>query len=429
MFVCANLLLDMIHLSKFIILGELFFSFSKKTVLKKNILALIITLIGSVTVLYLPVTIFSILIYVLTIWGMFILIYDEKKGILLLAGIWSVFITSLLDEMVYAVIDIFIGNGNKRGISLSDFFVQIIVVAFLVVIGWALRKAGKGRIKHIGVPYMAVFTFLVIADTYVLEVLSDNIVELIHIKQEQNLRLVYVIVVLGVFFQLLMVLLLIVSRNDFREKEKMAQKYLEMQIEHYQYLEQRETETKRFRHDLRSHMFALQSYMQKKQYAEMEQHLKEMYGTMEAFEKNISVNNNIVDAILNKCDAECKQQGIQLMVKGHFPVNCQMRAYDLCTIFSNLLSNAQEAAEKGPEHQILVSIRYTEDELLFYVENDYTGDILIQNGRICTKKQNQNLHGMGIENVKNCIEKNNGYMDIQAENQRFIVKIILPQEA
>ena len=231
--------------------------------------------------------------------------------------------------------------------------------------------------------------------------LGNYIIKMVCLSQRHSLRITYIIVVLGMFLQILMVLLLIISREDSREKENIAQKYLETQIEHYRYLENREVETKKFRHDLKSHIFALQFYLQGAQYEEMGMYLEEMRGTMEAFEKKISVNNNIVDAILNKCDAECKKMGIQFSVKGHFPVDCQISAYDLCTIFSNLLTNAQEAAQNGEKHQIFVSIRYTTDELIFCVENDYAGEILIKNGKIATKKITKIIMVWGWKMLKN----------------------------
>ena len=102
-----------------------------------------------------------------------------------------------------------------------------------------------------------------------------------------------------------------------------------------------------------------------------------------------------------------------------------MSAYDLCTIFSNLLNNAQEAAQKGNEHRIFLGIRYNDDEIIFHFENDYAGEILIKDGKISTKKKDKEYHGMGLENVEKCVEKNKGFMHIQTENQRFIVKVRL----
>ena len=380
---------------------------------------------ASLIVLFMPVTIISLWIHVFAVWIVFILNYNEQAKKLLLAGIWSMFMISLLDTMAYTLFDAFINTKEILENFMANFGTQVFTLCFLWIVGKVLKRMGKGRLKNIGIPYMLLFTGLVTADTYVLTVLGSYIINTVRFEKEYSLRITYIIVVLGMFFQIMLVFLLVVSRNDYREKEKLAQKYLENQVEHYRYLEQRELETKRFRHDLRSHMFALQSYMQKKQYGEMEEHLTQMYGTMEAFEKKISVNNNIVDAILNKYDAECKRQGIEFVVKGHFPVNCDVSVYDLCTIFSNLLSNAVEAVCKIEKRQILLDVRYTDDELLFYIENDYEGTITIDNDRILTKKENPDCHGMGLDNVKACIKRNRGYIYIETVDQKFIVKIRL----
>lgn len=425
MLICLNLLLDLLHLFKFIIVNELFFSFSKKKLSKKSIWVIVIAFSSSIAVIFVPVIWISFLIYILAIWGIFLLLYDEKAGTLLLVDIWSIFTLSLLDGLSNILLDSFLYIGDWKKSLYVDFFVQTVTLIFLLSIGWSLKRTGKGRFKRVGIAYMLLFTGLLIMETFVLGVLRETIMEMLRSEHSIRLRVAYIIVVLGIFLQILLMVLLIISRDESRENQKITQKYLEAQVEHYQYLEQREKETKRFRHDLRSHMFVLQSYMQNGQYEEMEQHLQEMYGTMEAFECRIQVNNNIVNAILNKCDAECRENGIELKVKGHFPVGCNISAYDLCTIVSNLLNNAREAAVKGTRHQILFNIRYTQEEIIFHVENDYTGNIVIKNGKICTKKSNRALHGMGLENVKRCVEKNHGYMDIRTDDQRFIVKIIL----
>ena len=46
------------------------------------------------------------------------------------------------------------------------------------------------------------------------------------------------------------------------------------------------------------------------------------------------------------------KSGITMEVKGRFPEECAIDAYDLCTIFSNILSNALEAAVETEEKTI-----------------------------------------------------------------------------
>ena len=372
-----------------------------------------------------PILGLQFLIYILMVWAIYMMIYTEKRHVLMILGIWSIILLSLFDEMSSSIIDVFVHVERVQSSFMIKLCTTCITMFFLLTTGMLMKRSGKGHIKQIGLPYMLAFTLMIVADTYVLTILGDFIMELDGVRNNWYLRIAYVIVVLGMFFQIMLVLLLIVSRNDFREKERIAQKYLENQIQHYQYLEQRELETKKFRHDLRSHMFALQSYMQKKQYGEMETHLTQMYGAMEAFEKKISVNNDIVDAILNKYDAECKRQGIEFIVKGHFPIQCEVSVYDLCTIFSNLLSNAFEAAAMVENGQIIVNIRYTDTELLIWIENDYEGTVVVEHGRLRTKKADAEYHGIGLENVKTCVEKNYGNMYIETVEQRFVVKISL----
>ncbi len=380
---------------------------------------------GSVAVSVVPILGLQFLIYILMVWAIYMMIYAEKRHVLMILGIWSIILLSLFDEMSSSIIDVFVHVERVQSSFMIKLCTTCITMFFLLTTGILMKRSGKGHIKQIGLPYMLAFTLMIVADTYVLTILGDFIMELDGVRNNWYLRIAYVIVVLGMFFQIMLVLLLIVSRNDFREKERIAQKYLENQIQHYQYLEQRELETKKFRHDLRSHMFALQSYMQKKQYGEMETHLTQMYGAMEAFEKKISVNNDIVDAILNKYDAECKRQGIEFIVKGHFPIQCEVSVYDLCTIFSNLLSNAFEAAAMVENGQIIVNIRYTDTELLIWIENDYEGTVVVEHGRLRTKKADAEYHGIGLENVKTCVEKNYGNMYIETVEQRFVVKISL----
>lgn len=306
-----------------------------------------------------------------------------------------------------------------------EYAATMVVLFLLLLLRFILKKAKKRGLKDFKITYMIGLMLLVFADTYVVAIQSDFVWNNETANNELLLEITYILEIIGIFVQLFAVFFLILSRDDFREKEAITRKYLEAQTSHYDYLEHRERETKRFRHDLRGHIFALHSFTQNKQYEELEEHLETMYGIMETFGGAISVNNNVADAILNKYDTECAQQGVQLIVKGRFPENYNISSYDLCAIFSNLLSNALEAVLKTAEKQILVNIRHANNELNIRIENAYEGEILIEDGRIRTKKGNHEYHGMGLGNVTECVERNDGCMSIQAMNQRFIVNIEL----
>ncbi len=111
-------------------------------------------------------------------------------------------------------------------------------------------------------------------------------------------------------------------------------------------------------------------------------------------------------------------------VKGRFPSDCNIEAYDLCTIFSNLLSNALEGTSKAEDKWITVDCRYTDNNIIVVVKNSFKNDNQYGNGKIRTSKEDTEYHGYGLENVKDSIMKYNGVWDIEVKNNVFIVTIL-----
>lgn len=111
-------------------------------------------------------------------------------------------------------------------------------------------------------------------------------------------------------------------------------------------------------------------------------------------------------------------------VRGHLPVECNIKAFDLCTIFSNLLANAIEAAAKSSGKRIDVECGYKGNKIMLSIKNDYNGEIEVKGDRYVTSKENSDYHGYGLTNVKKSVDKYSGYMNIEAE-EHFIVNIFL----
>jgi len=123
-----------------------------------------------------------------------------------------------------------------------------------------------------------------------------------------------------------------------------------------------------------------------------------------------------------------QDSGIELKVNGHFPMRCYIAAYDICTVLSNLLSNAIRAELEAEGKEILVDIKYTDNKLLFILENDYSHDLIEEDGVFQTTKDEPYLHGLGLNNVKECVEKNGGYLSLTARNHRFKARVMMLNE-
>lgn len=82
--------------------------------------------------------------------------------------------------------------------------------------------------------------------------------------------------------------------------------------------------------------------------------------------------------------------------------------------------------EKLPEEKRVIFIKAgkVNDFLSIVIENNYDSKIKLENKK--TTKKDTFLHGYGIQNIKNAVEKYNGTCTITKEDEKFILKILLP---
>ena len=57
------------------------------------------------------------------------------------------------------------------------------------------------------------------------------------------------------------------------------------------------------------------------------------------------------------------------------------------------------------------------------VENDYKQDLEEENGVFFTTKEDKYNHGFGLENVKECVNRNHGQITIHTQN--YIFKVLV----
>jgi sensor histidine kinase regulating citrate/malate metabolism len=100
-------------------------------------------------------------------------------------------------------------------------------------------------------------------------------------------------------------------------------------------------------------------------------------------------------------------------------------AYNLCTIFFNLLNNAIEAADKTTKRKIWVICQYTQKELIVEIGNYYCNNQRLDKNRLQTTKRETDYHGWGMKNVEDSVAECRGLMDIEIVDDKFVVSITL----
>lgn len=101
-----------------------------------------------------------------------------------------------------------------------------------------------------------------------------------------------------------------------------------------------------------------------------------------------------------------------------------MEKEDVNIIFSNAIINAIEACEKikeGPK-QIRIKAGRNLDDILIYVKNTVSRDR--EKGKLSTSKKNRIMHGIGLNSIRESVEKYNGYVSIIEEDGTFQLAIL-----
>lgn len=92
----------------------------------------------------------------------------------------------------------------------------------------------------------------------------------------------------------------------------------------------------------------------------------------------------------------------------------------------NIIDNAIEASKKVESGYLDIKIFETQKGhfLMIRVENKFNGIVKRQGDSFHTTKENESKHGIGLKNVKDCIKKYDGILQIDTENNVFTVSII-----
>lgn len=366
----------------------------------------------------------NMIITIFVIIAVISLCYKEKFLKKMIISIWLFIVISILEliaKVGFQILFMLMGIAEN---NVVDLVAIVSVLIFIYVIGWRLSRKSSQGIEGIKIRYFVLYTVLAFVDELVLVMMAVVTLDEISARNKIYYGITSFLVVLGMFVQLGSVILLMVSRDVYKQKEEIVHKYLDEQQAHYEYLEKREVNTKKFRHDIRAQMYYLRSIVEESS-EENKQHFQQILEKVNELRSNVEVNNSIVNAILNKYYTEATEKNIAFNVCGHMPDKCNIQAYDLCTIFSNLLSNAVEAVECAERKEITVDISHDTDEIIIVVSNYYRGSIETKEGEIITKKNDKNLHGWGMQNVKDSVNKYHGIMDIEITNNIFSVTILL----
>lgn len=233
---------------------------------------------------------------------------------------------------------------------------------------------------------------------------------------------------IGSLFCFLFIIQFLYSKNTMyiRELEKENEfkiDKMQKQFEYYQSKQADEERIKSIYHDMKNHLLVLQN---KENTEESQKMIKELQNQIESYENYEHTGNSFLDIIIKDKLKIAKEKQIDLIVVIDFKDIDFIEPLDISTIFGNAIDNAIEGVEKvsNENRVILVKAGKVNNFISIVVENNYNENGKLENRR--TTKKDTFLHGYGISNIKNAVEKYNGTCTITRENGKFTLKILIP---
>ncbi len=192
------------------------------------------------------------------------------------------------------------------------------------------------------------------------------------------------------------------------------------------YMEHTERELRAFRHDIKNQLDLFYSLLQSNFSEEAEACVKKLEEKLDQNESFSETGNLALDSILNLKLTQARGEGITVSCKSNVPKNLLLDFQDLMVILGNLLDNAIDASKKlQNEAFISVVASYDKGMLFLFIQNAYDGRLEENGGQLQTTKAEKDLHGYGLRNVRDVLERYHGMMNFQHENRIFTVEVAL----
>ncbi|MCM1088574.1 MAG: ATP-binding protein [Muribaculaceae bacterium] len=164
--------------------------------------------------------------------------------------------------------------------------------------------------------------------------------------------------------------------------------------------------------------------------AEAKDYLHHMKEALEELTMRYSTGNPVMDVIINRKWQECEKAGIGFTSDFLYPEGMGVEAFDLGILMNNALDNAIEACKKCKEtRDAKIRVHSYRKQGMFFIqiENDCNSDMILytEGEGLKTTKEDSWMHGIGLNNMKNVVERYFGTMRYGVKEDTFYVLIML----
>lgn len=213
-------------------------------------------------------------------------------------------------------------------------------------------------------------------------------------------------------------------------QSKMNEALLEQEKNYYlnqcELMKESTEQLRAFRHDMKNQLYVIKKMCDDNMNDEVSVQLGKHAEKLDIKTSYSNSGNMIVDSIVNFKLKNADVNGINVETEITIPEKLNIEISDLITVLGNLLDNALTALSSvSKDKNLYLKIIYDRSRVIICVKNTYNTPVKYVNGEIVTTKTDSDNHGYGLKNIKNTVEKYDGYTEITHEACTFSVDILM----
>ena len=350
--------------------------------------------------------------------------------IIILAVYWAIFCFS--EYLVYAILLGVVGDFTvfyqnfEYHYSLGVIFSSFVTFALLYFFGTSVTLL---RSKY-PIYLLVIMLIIPIAATGVCYYLQ----QIVRMVNEQNAYNAYCYITV-IFMLLNLFALFTISRvaqtGELTARLAYEEQQIQNQHNYHKNLAVYHQNVRQMSHDMHNHLLILHHALAAQQYDTVEQYVEKQLTLLSESKTNYT-GYLMLDTIVDYKQQIARHKHIRMQVRSLLQEDLEIAEdlmQDFCIMLGTCLDNAIEAVEhldNAEQRLISVIFKYDAFYLTCRIENTITAPIkLSEHGLPLTTKSDNELHGLGLSNVKRLAEHYDGYLMLECSDNMFISSFVV----
>ena len=356
------------------------------------------------------------------------------KGTFMQKMFWSIFVMLLIMGITIVVLSIegcIIGKGYLNLVIQKDLYRFVGVVIIQIVLFYLTRFMIKRTKKDstYSLKWNEWFVLLIIP---VISIFTMSFVSLIIINIEDQLspmqHIFSILSILGILMTNSLVYVLYVNMQKDHAKQleysilQQAFRSQEKSVEETKILYQ---SVRSIRHDLKQHFQVALTMLHSGKINEAVDYMEKYNDTvLDGISNKVFCDNDVVNYIINSKSKICSDRHIKIYIyiANEIP---EFSDLDLCVLLGNALDNAIEGVSGEGNNEIYLELRNVDNFFMISVKNTIINSVLEDNPNLISKKNEKEVHGLGILSMKEVVQKYNGSIEFYESDNKFCCDMLL----